>query len=102
VAQTDGPERVRAVSLKEISDLFLGREIGILKLDIEGAELQIFQKAADILENIPVIFVELHERIAPGCNSAFYEFSRNREVRNIGGEKMLSLTPHHGSSGSRL
>lgn len=65
--------------------------IGLLKLDIEGAELDLFRNDQKTLATIPVIFVELHDRIVPGCSDAFLEISRDRNVIESDGEKFLSV-----------
>lgn len=83
-------ESVVTTSLSEVERKY-GKKIGVLKLDIEGQEKQLFSSADPVLDAIPVIFVELHERTLPGCEHAFQHFSREREVRNAGGEKHLSL-----------
>ena len=49
-------------------------DIGILKLDIEGAELHLFKEDEMALSEIPHIFVELHDRIVSGCSDAFSLF----------------------------
>ena len=73
-------------------------EIGLLKLDIEGGELELFKEDRKNLGKIPNIFAELHNRIARGCRAAFFEFSRNRIVVKADGEKYLSISreiPRH-------
>lgn len=82
-------EEVPTITLEQIGQMF-GSEIGILKLDIEGGEHELFNSKRPSLEKIPAIFVELHDRIVPGCTSLFTEFSRERRVESFGGEKFLS------------
>lgn len=65
--------------------------IGILKLDIEGAERDIFTHNTEILDSIPAIMVELHDRVIEGCGTAFRQMSRRRIIVMTGGEKYLSL-----------
>ena len=67
------------------------KDIGILKLDIEGGEYELFKDDSKTLEKIPVIFVELHERIVKGTERAFYKFSSNRLIIKDVGEKYLSI-----------
>jgi FkbM family methyltransferase len=43
--------------------------IGLLKMDIEGAEKQVFQQC-EWLKDVCVLTIELHDRIVPGCRSA--------------------------------
>ncbi|MXY63076.1 MAG: FkbM family methyltransferase, partial [Synechococcus sp. SB0665_bin_28] len=59
---------VDTVTLPEICNSFSETKIGIVKLDIEGSEKQLFQSNdMNILDN-SFIFVELHERIMNGCD----------------------------------
>jgi FkbM family methyltransferase len=67
-------------------------EIGLIKIDIEGAEKDLIEKDAESLSKIRNIFIELHDRIVPGCGSAFLEFSKSRIVVKSGGEKYLSIS----------
>jgi len=66
-------------------------DIGVLKLDIEGGELDLFVNDASALENIKVVVAELHDRIVAGCTDAFMEFSKERKIMKGEGEKYVSL-----------
>lgn len=47
--------------------------IDVLKMDIEGGELEVFTaNAAEWLPKVRVLMVELHDRLRPGCAEAFY------------------------------
>jgi hypothetical protein len=47
--------------------------IDILKLDIEGAERELFNLGAEAwLGAVGQIIIELHDRFVPGCAFAFY------------------------------
>ncbi len=46
--------------------------INILKIDIEGAEKEVFSNASSWIEKVDAIIVELHERMKTGCNRSFY------------------------------
>ncbi|MCG2462878.1 FkbM family methyltransferase [Flavobacteriaceae bacterium F89] len=65
--------------------------IGILKLDIEGGEHALFSNDHKDLQLIPVIMIELHDRIIPGCSDLFFSFSKNRIVQKDEGEKYISI-----------
>jgi FkbM family methyltransferase len=56
---------------KIISDYSI-EKIDILKMDIEGAEKEVFSNAAEWIGNVKAIIVELHERMKNGCNRSFY------------------------------
>lgn len=66
-------------------------EIGILKLDIEGGEADVLRHDQASLKQIPVVFAELHDRIAEGCTDLFTEFSKDRRIETSGDEKYLSI-----------
>ncbi len=65
--------------------------IGILKLDIEGGELDLFKNDSINLSKIKNIIVELHDRIIDGCEEAFFNFSKDRIIIKDEGEKFLSI-----------
>jgi hypothetical protein len=96
--------RIEDVDTISITDLFeeFGHEIGFMKLDIEGAERDILTLPAFRDQDIPAVFVELHERINPGCTDAFNAFVARRWTLRIGAEKYLSLsrTPVSGKGSS--
>ncbi len=51
------------------------RRIDLFKIDIEGAEREVFSDAASWIHRVDAIVIELHERMKPGCNRAFYNGS---------------------------
>lgn len=70
-SQPRGSELVHATTMSEIlSDFDLGR-VNLLKIDVEGSELEIFNDSEKWLEHVDAIMVELHDRFKPGCARAF-------------------------------
>ncbi len=48
------------------------KQIDLLKIDIEGAELELFQSNYEQwLPRVKVVVIELHDHLRPGCSSAF-------------------------------
>lgn len=90
-------DEINAVALNDVPALTLGQlgvspsDIGILKLDIEGGELDILKNDADSLGEVYAIFAELHDRIIAGCTESFKQFSRDRMLVKNEGEKYLSV-----------
>jgi hypothetical protein len=76
---------VRAMSMATLMAHCGLDHIDLLKLDIEGAEKDVFE-AADLqwMDRVRTIAVELHDRMRPGCGHAFFTASsrtpRNYEV----------------------
>lgn len=84
-------EKIKTITLSEIRAMHGQKEIGIMKLDIEGGEKELMQRDAASLNEIYAIFVELHDRIVDGCSDTFKNFSSERLILNFGGEKFLSI-----------
>jgi FkbM family methyltransferase len=62
--------------------------IGILKVDIEGAEREVFDASAAWIDSVDSIAIELHDRFKSGCSRAFFaategfpnEFARGEDL----------------------
>lgn len=66
-------------------------EVGVLKIDIEGGELDLFQNDAESVTLAQIIVVELHDRIIEGCTDAFKKVSSHRRIIKMDGEKYISV-----------
>jgi FkbM family methyltransferase len=61
--------------------------IDLLKIDIEGAESEVFNDQCDCISKVGVIIIELHERLKTGCNRAFFAAVKGHfDYEWIGGE----------------
>jgi FkbM family methyltransferase len=67
------------------------QEIGLLKLDIEGGEVDLMKNDLDGLNKVPIIFAELHDKIIEGCTDMFFSLSADRILIKSDGEKFLSI-----------
>jgi FkbM family methyltransferase len=63
---------VVAITLDKIMKDFNLDKIDILKIDIEGAEREVFSNTSSWIEKVDSIIIELHERMKAGCNRSFY------------------------------
>ncbi len=64
---------IPSVSINEIMNKYKRTEIDILKMDVEGAELEIFSgNYEDWLPYTKVIFIELHDWMRKGCSKSFF------------------------------
>jgi len=66
----------------------LMREVGIdtvdiLKIDVEGAELEIFS-SCDWMEKVRLLAIELHDRDCPGCSEAVNAAARHHQKSERG------------------
>jgi len=64
---------ITAITISDILRKSGHSRIGILKLDIEGAEKEVFSKNYESwLGKVDVLIIELHDRIKSGCSESFY------------------------------
>ncbi len=90
-SEADGLATVSTITIADILRRMNTDHIDLLKLDIEGSELQLFSKGADKwLGRVRHIVVELHDRYVPGCAQAFYSALMSRRfVQELRGENIF-------------
>lgn len=66
---------IRAMTVDNVLDEYRLDRVDILKIDIEGAEKEVFADTSSWIERVDAIIVELHERMKPGCLRSFYNGS---------------------------
>lgn len=69
--------------------------IDILKIDIEGAEREIFRCSSSWIGKIDALIIELHERLKSGCNRSFYNGTNGFDNEWLQGENVY-LTRNSG------
>lgn len=67
-----GQCQVAALSMTSLLKHFPQGRVDLLKVDVEGAEKEVFECSAAWIENIDAIVIELHDRYKPGCSRAFF------------------------------
>lgn len=72
-------QMVHAFTVETILRDFGVEKIDILKIDIEGSELEIFQGSGRWIDKVDSLVVELHEFLRTGCNRAFYNATNGFE-----------------------
>jgi len=74
VASGDRPgiQHVPGMTVDALMDSCGLEAIDVLKIDIEGAEKEVFADASAWIDRVSVLMVELHERMKTGCNRAVY------------------------------
>jgi len=85
VEETDQPgdKTLPAVTLGEVLRNSGQFTLDVLKLDVEGAEREIFSASCDDwLPRTNVLMVELHDRFQPGCSDAFFSAVRAQEFHH--------------------
>jgi hypothetical protein len=63
--------------------------IDILKLDIEGAEQDLFASNYSWLARVNIVIIELHEKLIPNSSAAFYSAASDFTYLGISGENAI-------------
>lgn len=78
---TSSEEGIPAFTIDQLIDRQGCDRLDLLKIDVEGAEAELFHDHAGWLDRIGVLVVELHDRIVPGCSEALYRALHGRRFR---------------------
>jgi len=62
--------------------------LDILKIDIEGAELEVFQSRPSWVEKVDALIIELHEPTRHGCSRSFYNATNGFDGEWMQGENI--------------
>jgi len=93
VAEATGDSGVAAVSIPDLLARYGIDRIDLLKIDIEGAEREIFSTSAPWIACVGVIAAELHDHLAPGATHAFEAATAEFPVRWRRGENHFVARP---------
>ncbi len=66
---------VKSITVDKLIDDYGLNMIDLFKIDIEGAEKEIFSDSSAWIKKVNGLIIELHERTKPGCNRSFYNGS---------------------------
>lgn len=81
----------RAISVDEILGTHQLKRVDILKIDIEGAEKEVFRNASAWIDKVGVIMIELHDRFKAGCSRSFYVATRDFDQEILRGENVFMV-----------
>jgi len=87
----DGARKAMALSpLELIQSTGFSEELGILKVDIEGGEADLFGSGSmdEILERTRILMIETHDQFVPECTEAVEQAAANSSLI------LLSNNPH--------
>ncbi|WLD93316.1 FkbM family methyltransferase [Alkalihalobacillus sp. AL-G] len=72
-SEQSDPDAFKAVTVDSIMETYGIDEIDLLKLNIEGAEKELFTHGYEKwLDKVKILVIELHDRMKPGCSEAFF------------------------------
>lgn len=75
VSDQPSPETTRPVTAVSIPTLLArlpNQRCDLMKVDVEGAEKELFENSAGWIDQINAVAIELHDRFKPGCARAFF------------------------------
>jgi FkbM family methyltransferase len=72
---------VKAVTMRELLQRADADWVDLVKIDIEGSELELFSEEADWVNCVGALVLELHDRFRPGCRDALDQAFHRSGVR---------------------
>lgn len=84
-------ESVTGVTIPQLMRRYSLSSIDLLKLDIEGAEKEVFEASAPWIDKIGVVVVEMHDRYRTGCSRSTYIATKDFDVEIQNGETVFLL-----------
>jgi FkbM family methyltransferase len=81
--------KVRGVTVDKLMEDYGIDHIDILKMDIEGAEREVFRDVAKWIKKVGILVIELHERLNTGCNRSFYNATNDFDIEWQQGENVF-------------
>lgn len=84
-----GSSNMRGITLDTLMDQCGIDYIDLLKVDIEGAEKEVFQNPSQWIDRLGVIVIEPHDRFKPGCSRSIYLATRDFEFEQRKGEMVF-------------
>ncbi len=80
---------VTAMTIDALMERFSLSVIDILKVDIEGAEREVFESADPWMSRVNGVMIELHDHLKPGCTNAFEKATAGLPIRSAKGETVV-------------
>ena len=70
VSEDSSGQGIPAVSIRDVMSDFNVSKIDVLKIDIEGSEVEVLDSDHSWIDIIGVLIIELHDRFRPGCSES--------------------------------
>ncbi len=83
-------QQIRCLTVADLMDQYQIKKIDLFKIDIEGAEKNVFENAGPWIERVDILAVELHDKICMGCDRAFYLSTQNFQIFEKHGDKVTA------------
>jgi len=79
---------VLGVTIDKLMQTYELETIDILKMDIEGAEKEVFSDPSAWIEKVNTLIIELHEGMKAGCKHSFYQGAKGFDKQWKRGENI--------------
>lgn len=80
-----GEKRIKSIKLSDFMDQNNIFKIDILKMDIQGSEIEAFKDSREWLPNVRLLFIETHDLFRRGCsNEVFSKIASSQKFAFIG------------------
>ena len=87
--EEDRSELVDAITVSDVVAEFSLERIDLLKVDIEGSEIEVFSGASEWIDRVEAVCLDLHDRLRPGCSRVFFSAMGDFPVEVRRGESLL-------------
>ena len=81
-------ETVEGITVNKLLSDYKIEQVDIFKIDIEGAEKEVFTDASTWIHKVDSLIVEFHERFKTGCNRIFYNATNGFRAEWTQGENV--------------
>lgn len=81
---------IPAVGIQDVITDFDMDRIDVLKIDIEGSEIEVLNNSKEWIDDVKTLIIELHDRFRPGCTEALQNaFIRHNYDQSQSGESIV-------------
>jgi FkbM family methyltransferase len=87
------PQQVSAMTLESLTSRFHITDVDLLKVDVEGAEKEIFARPFPWSDRIGAIAIEVHDRLHPGCSAVLDAATQGFERSEVSPMTSLLVNP---------
>lgn len=89
----DTSSAFQAFSISDLIEKMEWQSVDLLKLDIEGAEMSVFEQGyEEWLPKVKLLIIELHEKLRPGCTEVFEKaISQYNFKKSVSGENLIYI-----------
>lgn len=83
VSDNDRKDKILALNIQDALELLDTDYIDILKINIEGSEIEVFEASEKWIEKVKYIIIELHDRLRTGCSDSFHDAIKDTDFVKI-------------------